>query len=348
MNTKRIRHLLFFPTVFVLTTGLWAQSLPSMKSLSYERSRAREIIFEALSTVPPGASEREYVDAAAFALGRIGALKVPNIGQIKETIRATRRKLAAAGDLELKNEMASALEKLAEPESTYAVLFAGEVKNAIENPDADKSSFGLATFGISRTDKRMNLTLLIKVADSQAPVQEDFGRALLNPAGLENASGYVDFAYSLCSNRGLYGRAYGTIATNKWQAGQGAASDATILTFGVGFYKNLWKETIEKASVHPEIESNVFLGFTARCIAGDLGFEENTDLRKSLLGSEQRFFAGGEIYWDIFFRGIKGYADITWFPFPDNIPGFSNWRLTAGIGLQLDILRFEKYASPGS
>ncbi len=222
----------------------------------------------------------------------------------------------------------------------YSILLSAELRDVIGKKEAGKSTFGTASFGITRADSKTSLSLLIKVADNQDPISSYYSRALLNPSGLERASGYIDFMFNLskCSLR-----AYGTAATNDWQisddaTGESTSIQATILAVGVGVYKNLWEEPIDDANT--ETRANMFLGLTSRIISGDLAYNVNNNLRNRILGRENKFFPGLEFYWDIYFGGIKGFFDATWFP--HEIPGFSKLRLTAGIGLQMDVLTFKK------
>lgn len=231
-----------------------------------------------------------------------------------------------------------------EPAYNYEVLLSTELRDIIGNKDAVAGPFGTASFGIRRTSNNWStLSLLIKVADNQAPINSNYGRALLNPGGLERAAGYLDYAFFFKKVDYCMFRAYATISTNDWQISDDltdevTSAQATITSLGIGAYKTIWNDQFEESS--SEIISNVFIGITSRWISGDLAYTTNNDLRSTMLGLDNKLFPGVELYWDILFSGIKGFVDVTWFP--HQIPGFSSLKLTAGIGFEAQPLKFKK------
>ncbi|MAQ92443.1 MAG: hypothetical protein CMM84_02765 [Rhodothermaceae bacterium] len=197
----------------------------------------------------------------------------------------------------------------------------------------------LDAFGL-RTDA----TVLISIVGAADSVQADYARTLIAPAsGSTLNAGLIDTRF----HDVLFGldlRLYGSASTSEWSVPvgpdglfdpMGPPQPFTAGSLGAGV---LLGETLLSGTIAGSTTVGVTLdaGVAVRTLFGDIVSDDFDPLRQSLLGDTDTVFIGPEAGLHVQINGVK--AGITTYWFGDDIRGFGNGQVVAGIGIQTPLV----------
>jgi hypothetical protein len=110
-------------------------------------------------------------------------------------------------------------------------------------------------------------------------------------------------------------------------------SDRSLKVSNLSMYAGLFHEFVKRdPKIREKYSITLGAGITGKLIGGDIAQEENSELRKTFLGSTRTSFLGFETNLGLRLKNIKAEVHIPFFRNKDKIPGLSGVQPTTFIG----------------